>query len=454
MSIESYFGDKAYELTTLEVYSATGSVVNFLTAMVELNIFEDIHSPTLSGNLVVFDSEDYISSLPMLGFEFLRIIFTKPGNTPIEMIFRVYKIDNIEAKMSLQSSQKYEIHFCSEEVLISQSIVLSKSYKGKTPRDITFDILKNNLQVDEQKIFRLQDTPGNYDIILSGMRPLAAIEWIVSKATTPFLFFENKRGFNLRGVNDMLTANEIARYGYAPQNVKLEEVLDKPRSEEIKLNLYNMAGFQFYSMFDILKGLNTGMFSSVISTLDLVRQKKEDYVMEYQKNFETRKHVDSNNKSFGSFQNNFRDRTKKTVSEKYTAMRKFYPTTKDHNTDPVVAAKQPNIRPNLVENWMLQKITNMQQLEYFRVKFMAPGNPAINVGDVITFDMPRLMSKDNTSNTKRHPYHAGRYLITAIRHKIQYSNYEMIMEGVRDCVSQPYPSAVNDNPAIDSLRKS
>jgi hypothetical protein len=454
MSIENFFGDKSYELSTLEVYSASGTVINFLTAMIELNIFEDIHSPTLSGNLVVADSEDQISSLPMIGFEFLRIIFSKPGNKPIELIFRIYKINNIELKLSLQSTQKYEIQFCSEELLISQGVVLSKSYKGKTPRDITFDILKNNLLVNDQKIFRLQDTPGNYDIILSGMRPLAAIEWAVAKSTTPFLFFENKRGFNLRGVNDMLTANEIARYGYAPQNAKLDEVLNRPNSEEIKLNMNNMAGFEFYSMFDVLKGINTGMFSSVISTLDLVRQKKEDYVMEYQKNFDTRKHVDTNNKSFGSFQNGFKDRTKKTVNEKYTSMRKFYPTTKDHNVDPIIAGKQPNIRPNMVENWMLQKITNMQQLEYFKVKFMAPGNPALNAGDVITFDMPRMMSKDNTPKSKEHPYHSGRYLITAIRHKIQYSNYEMIMEGVRDCVSQPYPLALNDNPAIDALRKS
>lgn len=458
MGIQSFIHDKAFELDTLQIYSSSGKIVDVYSSMLELNIFEDIYTPSMSGELVINDSNDLPSALPMLGFEFLRIVFTKPGNNPIEKVFRIYKIDGVETNFSNQANQNYIVKFCSEESILSLGSVISKSYKGKSVKDIVSDILTGYLKVNKTKLSQelLQSTAGTYDIIVPFMKPFEAINWVVSRSNPPCIFYENKKGYNLKRISSLFTQNPVAFYSYAPQNADLvgPDGLYKNRNdgEEIKVDIFNMIGFKFYSLFDVMDGLRRGMFASSLGTIDVVRQKSENYLFEYNDYFNKTKHIDSNRKSYGAFENNFEDRTKRTISQMYPAVRKLYPTNKDHNTDLNIAQFQPNIKQNLVEEWMLQRMSQMQQLEYFRVKFLAPGNATINAGDVIDFAMPRIISKDGTITNYEHPYHSGRYLITSIRHKINLTSYEMIMEGVKDCVSSRYPDALSSDANIDKAK--
>jgi hypothetical protein len=80
------------------------------------------------------------------------------------------------------------------------------------------------------------------------------------------------------------------------------------------------------------------------------------------------------------------------------------------------------------------------------------GDTYITIGDIIEFNLPLVASKDK-GNSNDNPFHSGRYLITAIRHKINIDNYEMIVEATRDCLSAPYPSAENSSVLINEIKK-
>ena len=155
---------------------------------------------------------------------------------------------------------------------------------------------------------------------------------------------------------------------------------------------------------------------------------------------------------FFEFQNEYEDRYKNKIHENYYSLMRMYPTNRNHDTDSVIASKQPSIKQNFVEKWLLQRITQVNQLNYFKLKLVIPGDTYITIGDIIEFNLPMVGSKD-PGNSNDNPFHTGRYLITAIRHKINIDNYEMIVEATRDCVSQSYPAAKNSLALINEIKK-
>lgn len=458
MSIDNFFHDKVFELKNVQIISSSGNNVDIYPSMVELNIYEDVFSTTMHGEIAVNDTNDLITSMPLLGFEYLKVVFTKPGSNPIEKIFRIFKVDALEMNLSNQANQSYVIKFCSEEEIVSSGSIVSKSYKGKNVKQIVEDVIKSYLGASHKiNAESMHNTPGLYDLIIPNLKPFEAINWVVTRTTPPFLFYENMKGFNLKNVQKLFEQAPVVKYTYAPKNAILvgPEGINKeiPETQDIKIDMYDVINFEFYSAFDIIDALNNGMFSSSLQTIDVVRRKNRTYTNEYQDNFDNSKHVDSNGK-FGSFQNNMKDRTKKTINEKYAALRRLVPTNMEHDTDQIIKAKQPNIKPNRVEDWMLQRISQLEQLNYFRLKLIAPGNPAIKAGDVIEFSMPRITPKDDSKESKEHPYYTGNYLVTAIRHKINPMAYEIVMEGVKDCVNAKYDSALENDPLVENAKKS
>ncbi len=95
----------------------------------------------------------------------------------------------------------------------------------------------------------------------------------------------------------------------------------------------------------------------------------------------------------------------------------------------------------------MSRVSQLSQLNYFKLKLVVPGNTFLTVGSIIEFELPLATLRapgEPTSN----PYHSGRFLITAIRHKIDIKSYEMIIEATRDCVSYNYQNATRNDQDI------
>ena len=129
----------------------------------------------------------------------------------------------------------------------------------------------------------------------------------------------------------------------------------------------------------------------------------------------------------------------------------MYPTNAKHNTKTAISRRQPGINPNLVESWMLQRASQLNQLNYFKLKLSVPGDTLITIGDIIEFRLPLINSKIKGEKNEN-PYYSGRYLITAIRHQMNTSKYEMVLEATRDCLSERYKDALNSNSDMKEIK--
>ena len=140
--MSDFFHDETYNLESLELHSASGVGLSLHAVMFELNLFEDMYSPTMSDELIINDSNDLLSGMPMNGSEFIKVTFSKPGmSSSLTKIFRVYKVDNISPNYSNQANMTYVIKFCSEEMLLSVGTRISKSYRGMTISSMIQDIM-------------------------------------------------------------------------------------------------------------------------------------------------------------------------------------------------------------------------------------------------------------------------------------------------------------------------
>ena len=72
----NYAGD--FRIEKAEILTSNGSVINVLPFLLHVTIFEDIFTPSLSGDITMFDNQNMIVNGPLIGQEQLRLILSTP----------------------------------------------------------------------------------------------------------------------------------------------------------------------------------------------------------------------------------------------------------------------------------------------------------------------------------------------------------------------------------------
>lgn len=102
--------------------------IDVLALSPEINLYEDILSPTIYGNMVIVDTHNLISRLPIIGLETLFLGFQTPGfENTIEKAFKVFKITD---RTIIGNKQTYKLHFISNDAFADVRNTINKAYHG------------------------------------------------------------------------------------------------------------------------------------------------------------------------------------------------------------------------------------------------------------------------------------------------------------------------------------
>ena len=147
----AYFSQD-FSLETLNLLTSSGQKMELRRMVVEMSYYEDIYTFSISGYVTIRDSQGFIERLQLSGNEYLEIDFGKVKNGPNSDIstYRVYKIGNRAPEGNL-NSEYYTLYFCSEELVLSEQIKISKSYSGQKISNIVKSVLTEKLKVDKKK---------------------------------------------------------------------------------------------------------------------------------------------------------------------------------------------------------------------------------------------------------------------------------------------------------------
>lgn len=388
----------------------------------EINIFDSLFMPVMSGKILIRDSIGLSGKLIFDGSESLLIHIIKSEEEPdvasFKKAFRIYKQSNrINAGLN---SENYILHFVSDELLYSDQQKINQAYEN-TYSEIIKKILSDYLKVTSNQLGGVyNDTVGIRKVVIPNLRPLEAIEWCAKRCTdfknSPnFMFYQNYTGFNFASLSNLLTKQSILDIKFEPKNTKNTNSLTEissARSMEVVAQTDNIE--------QIRSGVNAGTFIGFDPTTRTIAKKQ----ISYADHFNTMDH--GNDKpNVSEIQN--RDKvsnlqafnSKKTVAS-FSASRQYSNYIKKY--DPTSISKEDN-----VEEYLFKRKAIIKNLMNRRVKFTMPGNFQLTSGFNVNVFVPNLAKKEKSSDNEDLSI-SGKYIIIGTRHIIGYEKHETIIE--------------------------
>lgn len=423
-------------ISAATLVSPSGGSVGLLELITELNIFEDLFSSVITGNIVINDSLDLINKIPIIGHEFMLIAFEKPGsNLQFKKVFRVYKMsDRVRVN---QQNETYVLHFASEELFLSEATLLSKIYTNQTISSMVQDIALNVLKISPRKFSpdALQPTYGVHTVTIPSWHPLYAINWLSRLAlnaqkSASFVWFEDRDGFHFTSLESLSRASAVQNINVVPKNLGFERdrtTTDLQQSQE------GIEAYSFQEAFDTLRNINTGMYSGELITVDPLRRRIQLYQFDGKSAFTGTSHLNP-----FPFMTDAVNRLGSPLNQLPSAYRKIYPTTLGQDSIPYAQGKT-TLRPNDVERWLIPRNFYFAGMHATRFSAALPGTINLHVGAVVDVKLPSCQEQERGGKTIDQLF-SGHYLVTALRHKIDRRAYACVAEFSKDSLTQALPT--------------
>lgn len=414
------------QLIQASIVSSFGVELGIDYMIDEINIYEDIFSNVISGDMRLIDSNNTLSRLQLHGHEFFLLNFKSPNFNEYQKSFRIYKVSDVE--MKTQSSLEYVVHFCSEEFFLNQQKRISKSYKGMMNSDIIKDIAYNQLQISTSKMksSNIEQTYGIQNIIVPYLKPLEAINWIASYSlnaslSSSFLFFENKDGFHFKSLDNLFKGNIRKKIFISNKNSLAEY--------DSSAQQFFVDNFQFPQLFNSLDLVSNGGYSSGMYKINLRKQTVEQVRFNpIQNKFKTlNEHLPFNLA---------RNRFEETPIKKSAYFRYF-----------------PTFQNNIDDKWLLQRANQFALLNSCRLNIELPGDSDLRVGDMLEFSFPDITPRTSSAEIQEDSRISGLYLIANIRHRIFKDKYICYLQICKDSVKENF-DLFKENPKYNSAKKS
>ena len=197
--------------TSIKIVSKTGTEVDVTQIFLLINIYQSLLlKKFITGRIVLADTSDLISNLPLVGNEEVKITITNDYDTSYQdYTFRIYKIDrDFNTFKTNQKIKILNIYLYSDEEFNSFSRV-SKRYQG-TGSSIIQNVLTNNLSTT--KILTKDTDTSTINFISNYWNSEQIIDYVLKKTELTykdFIFFENNNGFNFKSLSTLFQQTVI-----------------------------------------------------------------------------------------------------------------------------------------------------------------------------------------------------------------------------------------------------
>jgi hypothetical protein len=418
-----------------------GKKLDIINYLVELNLYESIFNPVVSGTLTLSDNTNLLSLFPLIGEEFIFINVVTPSLNDGQRIFKTFKVYSIANKSYAKdgSTIVYQLNIVSTEAFNDTLNQLFRSFEG-TPQEIISTIFYKYLQAvrnipiskfnagtktEDRTDLTFLDSPNNkIKFVSPGWSPIQCINWIASKSlpatnkAANFLFWETTKGFYF-GSTDKIFAG-------IPKTIKgvyiySESFINTLGPDEKSKAMYAIKSLSIDKTLDVLDNTRTGYLSSTLIDINLYNKTFKNIVYDHANKFAGYSHL-HDKQATPLFDIS-------TVRSPTGYIEINYSTPKLHNNtetnfDEISKYMHGNRRSNILE------------LNNFKMEVVIPGRTDLEVGDVIKIIFPKgtpgALSGDDKSNRINDKLYTGYYLITSLSHKINPKTHYITMNVVKD----------------------
>lgn len=409
-----FAGDVSIEKAV--IITSRGVFQNITGQVLQVQVFEDIFAPFISGSLVIKDTLDLSNLFPLVGEEFLQLKISTPtlprGN--IEGTFHVYKMSD-QTKVGDRATA-YELNFISMEALVDTNKKISKVFSGKISDVAGRFVLDPTDGLESGKQFLVENTRNSIKYISNFWSPVKNLTYLaenaISETQSPsFLFFENRDGFNFRSLEKLYKGEVVQKF-----------IMDKYTRDDFPMggNALNIledykriSTFDVPQSYDYMDRLRSGMMSSRLISYDSTKK------MYTAKNYSAAKRFSSQ----GHLNNNplFTDK----ASYRSSALQILYPRAFE-----TFSSFGDTTNARVIQ----ERISFLKMAEAQKVVISVAGRCDYTVGMVVDVTMfqNKPVQKKDTQDSLIDKILSGKYLVAAINHIITLEGHTCSMELVKD----------------------
>jgi len=465
-------------INKVEMTLLSGETLDLRPFVVEINIYEDIYSAALTGNVVIRDAVNLIGKLPLVGDEVITIdahtpTFSEPAKpdriNKIQKSFSVYSIK--DRLLNADREQFYTIQFCSLEASLDNVTKVSRKYEGNTD-DIVLKIFEEYFKLprifnsktaldssegttedpatekestgsETHTALYVADSPHKSKIsFVSPMwSPIKIINWLAKRTigntydkSPTFLFFETTKAFYYTSI-EALVATQMTNGMIYSQFVYNIPTTDTQTAEALRKSFSVVKDVSFLTNLDVLRSQDLGHFTNSVYTFDLIKKEHKHWIYDHGMAFQDYKHMES-----------YKIVDKKYVEDDTKKFNSIFPfnVMRSYNTKSFMSTINPGVLDYTEESVDLkpetfigQRNSLLMDINTLKMSIEVPGRTDCEVGKIIEFFYPNVDSK-NSETTKEEektlwdPLISGFYLITALHHKITPFQHSMVLEISKD----------------------
>ena len=434
-----------YAISELKLMSSSGNVVDLSLAYTTLSLFEDIFSSSMSGLIVVADTNNILMNLPVTGQDYLSMKIVTPSleKSPIDYTQTVFAVNKIDTRVDADGTQVFQLHFISPELLRNERVRISKSYES-TISNMVYDALNNAKYINTNKEIFLEETKGIRKIVVPSSHPFDFIKKLAREAESKeynsphYLFYENIFGIHFRSIESLYRQASIGSYHAGDLGFHITE------GGKIEEEYARVLDYSIDSNNDTLANVVGGMLASKIITHDITQKRYDINRHDYFQDFYKYKRVNYNSTikdnpiysevPLDTFGNNLGNFDESRIHLHPTS------TINDKDASHYTSDSELLYESNAIPETLLSRQAKFMELNAgTSINMQIKGNTTIACGDIVEFDMPIVGKSHGKGDSDI--YYSGRYLISKLRHMFQPSanNHEIALTLVKDSFSRELP---------------
>ena len=416
----------------------SGKMFNFDMLVLELNIYQDIDTPYMSGSILISEASGLFETMPFLGLELLLFKLRTPGSDN-SIDFSVYHamVYNVGARTpSGNRQQTYVLNFTTLEAFKNTRTKISKSFKGNISQMIA-EIMSDDTMLGTPKKINIDPTQAIRKYIAPTVRPFQVIQYLKEEAINEngephYVFYENPDGFHFRSLDSLLgELRELSTE--AVQEFKLQP---PQGTQAFADTMQSIQEIKITDATDSYSNGRAGMFNSTLYQHDILNKNVSKYVFDYETAFKSQNATNQDTNGFGPLVSDIKVDGKKKIWEFPDSRIFLHPSASSNlHNEGTSTTPEYDYSHNNAELWMQESISRELEREYFTVKIAVFGDTDVKVGDIINLVIPsnKPLAAEQGSDALD-PILSGRYLITSLHHKVnvQDGNHAMFITAMKD----------------------
>lgn len=424
-----------------------GTEVSIIGLIKSFQYFEDIDMPSISMNLDIVDNAaNIISSLPIQGYEDVKIVF---GGADEELLTLNLKVAKIYNRFSADRYQEYSLGLVSNELLVNESLRLGERLAGKSEGIVTQLIERLGSAkrlISDPSMFKVTFFPGKKTpfSIISSMKERTVPEsaktssgggsttsdLLILKGSAGYYFYENYDGYHFRSIDSL-------------NSVKTNPPVDTFFQENDQVNPQNaprkILDIDFQQEIDILSKLRMGTYSNVICFYNYSTGAYEEYTYNLGDRFDDMEHLGSQS-GLAKGQATLAENPSRIMSVLMDHETWFDGVEVASPEDKDGGGQNTTEFPDWQKYVVAQSIARKQSQNNQQVFIQIPFRTDLRVGQTVQIMIPNnIPSSEREENDVFDKEHSGAYLIAKLQHSADAFNAKAntYLTLVRDSYGMP-----------------